>query len=321
MNIYYYVPYHEKPSWGIGIVMHHVSLLNKNGFNAYAVIKDKKTSYTWLNLKVRTITRKQFYSIAIDQKDVLVVPEVSVNLENLKKLECRKILFIQNVGYIYNSLPKFESHESLGFHYVFSIMPHMGSIIDQYIGLPKIMIPPFISNIFHLDKKGFTLKKDIITIFPKFDQPDYHIVYNILEKKINIGKEKLSTGKNWKIEELKNLTHKEVALTLKKSKIFIALNTFESLNASIVEAMAAGCIVFTYEGYGSKDFIRNGVNCYSFPNNEPYKLVSALLNFINDGINDIGQYQSLIEEGQSTARMYNAENTEKQLTAFFSTLN
>ncbi|WP_066221477.1 glycosyltransferase [Formosa haliotis] len=321
MRIYYYIPYHDKPSWGIGIVMHHISILNENGFNASAIIRDEKTTYEWLDFDVPSITRKDFKSVKLEKQDVLVVPEVSVDFKSLKKLNCIKILFIQNLGYVFNNLPKNETHKSLGFDYVFSIMPHMSGVIEKYIDLPEVMIPPFILENFKVEetKMGFDHKKNKIVMFPKFDQIDYKIVYSLLNRRYG-KKLNFFERKKWEIVELKGYTHKEVSDVFKESKFFIALNTFESLNASIVEAMASGCIVYTYEGYGSRDFIRDGENCFSFQNNEPYLLVEKLNQFIDQ----ISTNGDLIYEMQKNARhtseSYSRSKTEYALVEFFNTL-
>lgn len=81
---------------------------------------------------------------------------------------------------------------------------------------------------------------------------------------------------------VKNLTHKEVAVEMQKSAFFISLNTFEALNTSIVEAMAAGCIVFCYEGFGARDYLADRVNAFSFKNNEAYELVETFCNQIDN---------------------------------------
>lgn len=63
---------------------------------------------------------------------------------------------------------------------------------------------------------------------------------------------------------------------MKKAAFFIATNTFESFNASVVEAMAAGCINVCYEGFGPRDYLENNSNAFVFNNNEAYELCRHL---------------------------------------------
>jgi len=178
------------------------------------------------------------------------------------------------------------------------------------------MIPPYVSEIFFNNSK-VTERKRRIVMFPKFDQTDYCIVKNLLERKINAQKKGIFTRNEWELIELNGYTHNEVAEILKKSEIFIALNTFESLNASVVEAMAAGSLVFTYEGYGSRDYLKDAENAFVFRNNEPYKLVYKLIEIIDDFDSNRNLLNSIRQNGYRTAHLYNRSNMELKLLEFF----
>ncbi len=87
------MPDNNTPSWGVGIIYHHVRALNEGGFEACLIHDKKRFKPDWLSVTVPTVYWNQGVSISPD--DLLVVPEVMVNMKGLKKLRCRKILFVQ----------------------------------------------------------------------------------------------------------------------------------------------------------------------------------------------------------------------------------
>jgi len=102
-----------------------------------------------------------------------------------------------------------------------------------------------------------------------------------------------------------------------QSELFVSLNCFEALNTSVVEAMAAGCIVFTYEGFGPRDYLRNGENAYVFSNNEAYALCSALFNYIDRFNETNSERTQMRNSAKETAQFYSLENMEKALLETF----
>ena len=299
-------PDSNTPSWGQGIIYHHVLALNQLGFKATILHEKADFKIEWLDIQVPVLYWNQNLSIGVE--DILIVPEVSVNFKRLKKLKCRKILFVQASSFLFEMLPEDETHTSLGFESAIGIMPHMMPIIEQFTGLRADMISPFVAPYFIKDEKIIHEREKSILIFPKFYQQDYGIVKRVISDRLKVVNPSGITSffrSKWELIVLKGKTHKEVAGLMKKATFFIATNTFESFNASCVEAMAAGCISICYEGFGPRDYIKNGQNAFVFQNNEAYKLCR----FVFDLIDNFEQKQPLLQsvrtEGYSLAHSYN----------------
>jgi glycosyltransferase involved in cell wall biosynthesis len=323
MRIFYLVPSEDRPSWGMGIIYHHVDILCKRGFNSY-IIKEKNFFVpTWLNLKV-PIKDYGFLKKDVQKEDFLIVPEAMVGVSGLKKIICQKILFVQNVGYLFESMPRNEDHISLGFQHVFINMPHMVSVIENHVKLTYTIIPPFVAGYFFTEDLEYKKERQIL-IYPKFQQIDYSILRYLLVRYVaehnKHWMKNLLKKNNWEIKELKNLSHEETAKEMRKSTFFISLNVFESLNASVTEAMAAGCVVFCYEGFGPRDYLLNGVNTLSFQNNEVYQLTEALFDQIDNYENNQDALAVMKQNGLKTAHKYSIEKTDEALTSFFSNLS
>jgi hypothetical protein len=318
-KIYYLAPDSNTPSWGLGIIYHHVLALNEAGFNAFLVHEKSPFKVDWLDAKVPVLYWN--HSIKINPDDIVVVPEVKVNLKELKKLKCRKILFVQASSFLFEMLPDDETHLSLGFESAIGIMPHMMPIIEQFTGLKAQMIRPFIAPYFRKEKSKLHEREKIILIFPKFNQQDFGIVRRVINdrlQKINPKGLKGIFKSKWKLVVLKGKTHKEVAKLMQEATFFIATNTFESFNASCVEAMSAGCLSICYEGFGPRDYMVNGKNAFVFPNNEAYQLS----NFVFDLIDNYEAKEELImrvrETGYELAETYNYQTTKAELRDYFS---
>jgi glycosyltransferase involved in cell wall biosynthesis len=316
--IYYLVPDNEKPSWGVGIIYHHVSSLVLSGFSACIVKSGDNKVPNWLKLKVPVLGVSEFWSV-YETSDSLVVPEVMVGFKDLERITCKKILFVQAGAFLFESMPSRKSHKDLGFAEVIVIMPHLQTIVEKYLRLPTVLIPPFVAEYFFCNKPAS--KKKQILIYPKFEQIDYSIVTYLLSKYLdNRNKTSLFTSmfaKNWKLVELKGMTHREVARTMHESEVFISLNAFEALNTSVVEAMASKVRVFCYEGFGPRDYLIPNVNAFVVANNEPYLLFDKVVEFIesfdNPSINDGG----MIEKAFETANDYKQELMVSRLIKYY----
>lgn len=297
MKIYYIVPDNDKPSWGIGVIYHHVKALCESGFDAYILHKQNNFRLSWLELILPIVYQDSISKNHIQSIDFLVVPEVMANDVFVLNSHARKILFIQAAAHIFENFPPNKSHKDLGFEHVVVIMPHMIQIVKKFINLPFSVISPMIAEYF-FDAKPDSKRKKEIVIYPKYNQIDFSIVRNLILRKIGSNKLRKAFGFDWRLKLLKGLSHKQVAETFHKSSIFICLNIFEALNTSVVEAMASGCIVFCYEGFGPRDFLVNGKNAFVFGNNEPYLLVEKLYEVLDN----FEHMQNQLREMQSNAR-------------------
>ena len=81
----------------------------------------------------------------------------------------------------------------------------------------------------------------------------------------------------WRVVELKDKPHRYVARVFKQAAIHVNVNCQESFNATVPEAMAAGCIPICYEAFGGKDYLRDGENACVLPTHHAYPLMERTL--------------------------------------------
>lgn len=189
-KIFYLVPDNNRPSWGLGIIYHHVDMLRSVGFDAYLIHEKANFKVDWLSLNVPVLYWNK--QPEIKSYDILVVPEVMANLKGLKQLHCKKILFVQATSFLFEMLPEKESHLSLGFKKAIGTMPHMAPIIEEFISLKVDLIPPFVAEYFYKEEKTIDEREKIILIFPKFQQQDYGIIRRIIQDRLD--QQKLSSS-------------------------------------------------------------------------------------------------------------------------------
>ena len=310
--ILYLTPDNPTPSWGIGVIYHHVKALNELGYKAYIVHQNQGFKLLWLNMDVPVKYTYEISNGSINEKDVLVVPEVMANDEFANKWNGKKILFIQASGWIFEKLPINKTHKQLGFSSVMVIMPHMIPIVEKFIELPVFMVPPMVADYFFDEPINRKREKSIV-MYPKFNQIDFSIVNGLLRRKTGNNKFKKAIGIDWRIKLLQGLTHRQVAATFDTATFFISLNTFEALNTSVVEAMARGCIVFCYEGFGPRDFLKDGINAFVFVNNEPYQLVEKVYDVLDNPEKYNEQLKSIQNNALITAHEYTYDKMKQQL--------
>lgn len=318
-NIYYYVPEQDRPSWGAGMLYYHVWLLNKNNIPAYVLHDIKPFKLSWLKLDIpfRYING----GVQLQKDDFLIIPEYYADLPQLLKFVCRKIVFVQNAYYIFDGLKNAKNYEDAGISQIFYYMPHLKKILKQITNLPLYETPPFIAPYFYSNENNNQRKRRIL-LYPKFDNRDYSILKRMLEDKLGLKEnttlQKLfSKNSDWKIVELKNKNHHEVAEEMQQAAFFVSLNTTEAFNSSVPEAMAAGCINICYEGVGPADFLENNKNAFVFYNNHIYPLAEKIIDLVINCVNYTEQLNFVRKNAKETAEKYTIDKAEDKLLKFF----
>ena len=326
--IYYFIPDYDKPSWGIGMLYYHVHLLNKNGFDATVLHEQTPFKLGWLNMDVPVAYMDQSAFVPL-RNDILVIPEIVAGDKKLLTIPGRKIVFVQGSFLILLHLEKAYTYRELGYEHAFTYLPHLHEILGRHFGIDTTDIPPFVAPYFYLDpvKSPASKRKKQVILFPKLGSYDYDIDYDIITKMLHRKLDKNVNTKlvdkifrrngNWKIIELENKSHKEVAGLMQESAFFVSINTREAFNSSVPEAMAGGCIVVCYEAYGPKDFLQNKQNAFVFPNNYAYPLIDRLFALIDNYSNIQNELAIIRANAYQTASAYTVENTEVALIRFF----
>ena len=326
---YFVAPNYSAPSWGIGMIYHLSKISNNIGIPSLVLkIEGEPSAPNWLHLDTEV---KNLFEQApkIKPIDIVIVPELFVAHSILTKINAIKVVLVQGGFLITQGLRGANNYQEYGFREAIAVMPHIKSILTRFWPIPTSIVSPFVMDHFFCCKENLSLnnRKRQILLFPKpgYEQAgyyDYAIVISILKKKIKQINANISDHNNhWSIVELQNKSHKEVALLMKESCFLINTNCFESLNATVAEAMAAGCITFCYEAYGGQDYLIDQENAYVFKNNYVYSLLHSILDKI-ENYKIRSQELSLIQvNGYHTVKQYRQERTSYELSMFYKSLH
>lgn len=92
----------------------------------------------------------------------------------------------------------------------------------------------------------------------------------------------------------------KVEQILAEHKIFVMASFFEGLNLSVLEAMAAGCLVVGSDAVGVSELINDGEDGFLFTVGDPHSLAKRLISVL-DNINNC---QFMANAGREKAQLY-----------------
>ena len=146
-QVYYLAPDYDAPSWGVGLLYHHVRILRELGFEAFVVHKRAPFRLRWLDLDV-PIRYLDSGGFQPRPQDLLVVPEVMVHDPTLPAMPCRRIVFVQGSFLILNGAETAIDYRDLGYEEAIAVLPHVRDIVARHCGLTPALVPPFVAPYF-----------------------------------------------------------------------------------------------------------------------------------------------------------------------------
>jgi Glycosyl transferases group 1 len=324
-SVYYLVPDHATPSWGIGLLYHHVRLLRKNGLAAWVLHARAPFRLEWLDVTV-PVRHLDEPGFAPRREDVVVIPEVLAKTGAELPFPSRRIVFVQGMFLALSAFAEAVDYGALGYQGAMTTLPHGETILERHFGMRPAVVPPFVAPYFFAPREALSAERRLprILLIPKAGYraagiPDYDIARKLIARRCR------PTGlggtahpvEGWELLELENLSHRDVAGIMRTAAFLVSVNSHEAFNATVPEAMAAGCLVLCYDAYGGRDFLVDGENAFVFPNQHVYPLVDRLFELLD-------RYETMAEplarlrtNAYATAQRYREEATEAALLVAF----
>lgn len=314
-RIFYRVPDHSAPSWGVGLLYEHVRLLREEGFEAFVVHGKAGFRINWLQLDGEILYRDSGALPAGDE-DILVVPEVLASDEAAQPFPGRRWVFVQGSFLIPEGLGAARSFRELGYETALAVLPHVADVLETHFTVRAEVVPPFVHPMFFVGPEAsrheMREKRIVIAVKEPYRSPflpDLEIVKDLILGGI--------VGRGWTVEMLEGRSHEETAEVLSRSAVLVCLNTHEAFNTVVPEAMAAGCLVACYEAYGGRDFLRDGENARVFPNHHAWELGEAVIDLADRWDRDREGLDALRRAARLTAENFPREATRRALVSVF----
>jgi hypothetical protein len=284
----------------------HVRLLCAHGIDAAVLHNEPGFRPKWLNSDAPRLYRGDS-SFRVSPQDLLVVPEVHAAEPDILNLARRRVVFVQASSYIAPGLRGAKDYCQLGYTGAIAIMPHVREIVERHYGVEAPVIPPCIAPWFFADSSRPRERQ--VVLCPKAWCRDFPIVRQMLQSR--------APSLGWRVVELENKPHRQVARVFRKAALHVSVNCQESFNATVPEAMAAGCIPVCYEAFGGRDFLRDRGNAYVFPTHHAYPLVEYTLELMTRWDASTRELNRIRLGGRTTAARYTEALTERALIAYF----
>lgn len=301
-RVCYFCPDYSLPSGGIRTLYRHVLQLNRRQRSAVIVHTRVGFRAAWHGVDVPVVWLED--RVRFEPDDVLVFPVGAVRLmRDSMQWPNPRVVIALAWSSIYEQLPPESDWTDFGIHHVLSPSPTVMRFVERSMGLPVTLIPEVIDA--ELYRHRPELKQDRICFAPRKTA-----VGGILER---ICARRGSGAGRYHWVPLLDLAESEYAAELARARIFLATNSREGANVSVLEAMGAGCIVVGFSGVGGNDFMRGAgprPNCILVENENLPQLDAALEEVVARLAADVTAFDGLIEAAVETAATFADPNVE-----------
>jgi glycosyltransferase involved in cell wall biosynthesis len=237
--IYYLCPDYPVPSGGIRAIYRHVDILNGAGLRAAVLHHSDGFSCQWFDHETRVLAAP---AVSLSAADVLVVPEIYGPFLRRLPATPRLVAFNQN-GYL-----TFE-HTPAGARPPYELFEAALTVSDDsaellrfaFPGLEVAVVPNSIDpDLFH---PAAEMPPRRLAMMPRKRPDEAEIIVRLLGERL----------RGWELVEIEGAPEAEVAAALRSAPLFLALGRREGFGLPAAEAMASGCFVAGFPGFGGRD--------------------------------------------------------------------
>ena len=234
----------DAPHGGVLVAYRHVDILNKAGIPASVVHGVRNFRPSWFENSTNVVS----FPLEITDKDVLVIPEHWNGLLTSLAPGVPKVSFNQSAYYGLLGYP-LPTHPYLTAKDLLASL----SVSEHDLDLLEYMFPGIPFSRIHLSI-------DAALFHPPDKPPGKRIAYMTRKRPeesrmlLDILRSR-SALKGWETVVIDRLSHSAVARTLRSSSLFLSFGSqHESFALAPLEAIACGCSVIGYTGFGAREY-------------------------------------------------------------------
>ncbi|PWK76875.1 glycosyltransferase family 1 protein [Aminobacter sp. AP02] len=247
--IYFVTPDHDSPSGGIRVIYRHVDILNAAGFNAYVVHWTRGFRCNWFENDTRVTN---FANIAVRSGDLLVFPEVDVDLLSRLPRGVRHVIFNQNSHLTWSRCTTADARR------LYAAKPDLAGVVTVSEH-NRAMLARAFPDCHPLHRVHLGLDEGLfypapgprarrVAYMPRRGRNDALQVLAMLHARGALH--------GWEVVPLDGLSHAMVADQLRTTCLFLAFTHQEGFGLPSAEAMACGNYVIGNHGFSGREFFR-----------------------------------------------------------------
>lgn len=244
-TVYFLTPDHDRPAGGIRVIYRHVDIHNDAGIPAAVVHQARGFKCTWFDHRTRI---EDVGSIEIGLEDLLVLPEVDVDLADRLPEGMPYVIFNQNSHLTWQRATDRIAAAYDGCRAVITVSDHNRRVMSHAfpgadVKRVRISVEPGLFRPIPQEPER------IVSWMPRRGRGDDRQVIEILRSRGALD--------GWALAPLDGLRHDEVAEALQRTRIFMAFTYQEGFGLPAAEAMAAGAYVVGCHGFSGREFFQS----------------------------------------------------------------
>jgi glycosyltransferase involved in cell wall biosynthesis len=289
------------PSGGVWVIYSHVRHLVRNGFNAYVVHRQPGFRPPWFQEEVPVLYCDQQFTLF--PNDIVVIPEDhQFFLELFKSAGVRKIVFCQSYLFVFDGLGRHESWQSLGISGVITSSEVVADFVRSVLGWAEVQVVHFALNPGLFVQRP---KKLLVAYMPRKRPFEAQFIKNLCMHLL---------GPQFPVEwvALDGVPQTAVARTLSESSLFLSLSRLEGFGLPPLEAMASGCLVVGFTGFGGLEYA-NGENGFWCAEDDLVACARMLATAVRMVWEKSPEVERIVSGAQQTAAAYTVQRQEQEL--------
>jgi glycosyltransferase involved in cell wall biosynthesis len=238
-TVFYLCPDHGTPSGGVRAIYRHVDLLNEAGVDAAVLHHRSGFACRWFEHSTRIVAAD---ATELGPRDVLVVPEIYGPFFDRLPAGPRLVAFNQNA---YLTFARLGSGQELSYRRFEAAMT-VSRDSAEYLrfAFPGLEVSVVENSI---DPDFFSVSEELpprrLAMMPRKRREEADQILRLLGSRLD----------GWEVAEIEGRPEAEVAELLRGSPIFLALGRQEGFGLPAAEAMASGCFVVGFSGFGGRE--------------------------------------------------------------------
>ena len=239
----------DKPAGGVRVHYRLVDTLNDSGLQAAIVHKRSGFACSWFEHSTRVVAATD---VAVGERDVIVIPELyGPGILDLPT-GVRHVIFNQNAYMTLDSLaagpaavaPYLDDHDLAA---VLVVSDDSAAVLEHaFPGVPLRRIRLGIDPAIYYPPDEPAGKR--IAYMPRRRAKEASQVIRLLQLRGVLD--------TWEVVTIDGCSEVEVADLLRTSRIFLSFSEREGFGLPPCEALACGCLVVGFDGFGGREFFR-----------------------------------------------------------------